>query len=118
MTYARFGPGIGNFVLVGVVVGLVLVAVLWVRFFPESRMGRMFITRRAVGNLGVEKPELVNQTGTALTILRPSGTAVLNGQRVDVVTEGDWLEAGTSVKVVAVEGLRVVVRALHPAEKL
>jgi membrane-bound serine protease (ClpP class) len=117
LTYARFGPGVGNFVLVGVVAGLVLLAVLWVRFFPESRMGRMFITRRTVGNLGVEKPELVNQTGTTLTILRPSGTAVINGQRVDVVTEGDWLEAGTPVKVIAVEGLRIVIRALQPAEK-
>jgi membrane-bound serine protease (ClpP class) len=118
MTYARFGPGVGNFLLIGVVAGLVLLAVLWVRFFPDSRMGRMFITRRAVGNLGVEKPELVNQTGSTLTILRPSGTAVISGQRVDVVTEGDWIEAGTPVKVVAVEGLRVVVRAFHPTDKL
>jgi len=60
----------------------------------------------------------VHQTGTALTILRPSGTAEINGRRVDVVTEGDWLEVGAPVTVIAVEGLRVVVRALHPSEKL
>jgi hypothetical protein len=40
----------------------------------------------AVGELGVEKPELLNGTGVALTQLRPSGTARVNGQRGDVVT--------------------------------
>ena len=60
--------------------------------------------------LVVEKPELLNGTGVALTQLRPSGTASINGQRVDVVTEGGLIERGTAVKVVAVEGARVVVR--------
>ncbi len=115
--YTQFGPATGNLVLMGVLAGLVVLAVLWVRFFPNSRVGRMFITQRSVGNLDVEKPELLHQTGAALTILRPSGIALINGQRVDVVTEGGWLEAGTPVKVVAVEGLRVVVRPLDLAEK-
>jgi membrane-bound serine protease (ClpP class) len=47
-----------------------------------------------------------------LTKLRPSGTAVINGKRVDVVTEGAFIEPGQSIKVVAIEGLRVVVRAV------
>jgi membrane-bound serine protease (ClpP class) len=59
----------------------------------------------------VEKPELLNQTGSALTNLRPAGTAIINDRRVDVVTEGAMIERGTPVKVVAVEGMRVVVRA-------
>jgi membrane-bound ClpP family serine protease len=42
--------------------------------------------------------------------LRPSGTASINGRRVDVVTEGGLIERGTAVKVVAVEGARIVVR--------
>ncbi len=56
------------------------------------------------------KPELLNGTGTALTQLRPSGIADINGQRVDVVTEGDLIERGAQIKVVAVEGARIVVR--------
>lgn len=47
-----------------------------------------------------------------MTTLRPSGTAVINGKRVDVVSEGAFIEAGQVIKVVAVEGLRVVVRAV------
>ena len=62
--------------------------------------------------MGVEKPELLQQAGTALTPLRPSGTASINGRRVDVVTEGPFVERGATVKVIAVEGMRVVVRAV------
>ena len=55
---------------------------------------------------------MLHQTGAALTLLRPSGTAVINGHRVDVVTEGAMIERNAPVQVVAVEGMRVVVRAL------
>jgi membrane-bound serine protease (ClpP class) len=65
-----------------------------------------------VGDIGTERPELLNQTGTAFTNLRPSGTAVINGKRVDVVTEGQMIERGTRVKVIAVEGMRIIVRAV------
>jgi membrane-bound serine protease (ClpP class) len=54
----------------------------------------------------------LNGTGVALTQLRPSGTAKINGQRVDVVTEGALIERGTAVKVVVVEGARIVVREI------
>ena len=75
-------------------------------------MARPFLSDATVGDIGTERPELVGQSGTALTQLRPSGTALLHGKRVDVVTEGGLIEKGADVKVVAVEGLRVVVRAL------
>ena len=83
---------------------------IWLKYFPESRLARKYISRGSVGELGVDRPELLHGTGTALTQLRPSGTASINGQRVDVVTEGGLIERGTAVKVVAVEGSRIVVR--------
>jgi membrane-bound serine protease (ClpP class) len=111
MGYLNHGPRTGNFILFGVLATLLVAAVLWIRFFPHSRLGQTFVTRGALGGLDVERPELLHQTGTALTTLRPSGTALIGGRRVDVVTEGALVERGTPVKVVALEGLRVVVRA-------
>lgn len=110
MAYKHFGPGTGNLVLFAVLGGLLIIGLLWVRFFPNSRLGRMFITRQTSGNLGVEQPDLLEQRGTALTNLRPSGMALINGRRIDVVTEGGLIERGTAIKVIAVEGLRVIVR--------
>ncbi|MFH1567620.1 MAG: NfeD family protein [Gemmatimonadota bacterium] len=51
------------------------------------------------------------RTGTALSALRPSGRARFGERTVDVVTEGAFLDAGTEVTVVRVEGHRVVVTA-------
>jgi membrane-bound serine protease (ClpP class) len=49
-------------------------------------------------------------TGVALTDLRPAGVAEIAGQRVDVVTEGEYLRAGDPVEVLVDEGYRRVVR--------
>lgn len=54
------------------------------------------------------------KTGKALTPLRPSGAAEIFGQRLDVVTGGEFIPAGTPIEVVRVEGGRVVVKAIEP----
>lgn len=112
LAYANFGPQTGNIVLVIVLIGLVLGTMCWMRFLPESRIARRLISNQTIGSLGTERPELLDRTGTALTTLRPSGTALIDGQRIDVVADGAMIERGTAVKVVAVEGARVVVRAM------
>ncbi len=54
--------------------------------------------------------QYLGRDGTALTPLRPSGTADFSGERLDVVTEGDFIKKGSLVKVVAVEVNRIIVR--------
>jgi membrane-bound ClpP family serine protease len=108
--YQGFGFRTGNLVLGGVVVGLALGVFGWLKFFPESRIAKRFVSSSAVGELGVAKPELLHCTGVAITPLRPSGTGLISGKRVDVVTEGGLIDRGASIKVIAVEGARVVVR--------
>jgi membrane-bound serine protease (ClpP class) len=56
-------------------------------------------------------PSMVGALGVAITDLRPAGGVRIDGERVDVVTEGDYLEAGTGVEVVLDDGYRRVVRA-------
>ena len=53
---------------------------------------------------------MIGATGEALTPLRPSGTAQINGKRVDVTAVGDFLESGEQLVVIAADGLRVAVR--------
>ncbi|MFZ5649684.1 MAG: NfeD family protein [Bacillota bacterium] len=60
----------------------------------------------------------VGKTGTSLTPLRPSGAVEVFGQRMDVVTEGEFIPAGTAIEIIRVEGTRVIVRAMAvPLEK-
>ncbi len=108
--YQDFGVTTGNWILVGTLAGLAIGFLVWVKYFPSSRFGRVYASHGVVGDIGTERPELVGQSGVAHTALRPAGVAIINGQRVDVVTEGAMIERGEAVRVVAVEGMRVVVR--------
>lgn len=56
--------------------------------------------------------ELIGKQGQSLTPLRPSGTIVVDQERLDVVTEGNYVDAGKTVEVVKVEGSRIVVREI------
>ena len=54
--------------------------------------------------------ELLSAEGFAITTLRPSGTANINGKRVDVVSEGEMISKNTRLKVIDVKGNRIVVK--------
>src|SRR5579863_5389164 len=110
--YVYFGAKTGTLVFMGVLVALVAGFYFWIKYFPQSPLARSLVSRTVSGEIGTEKPELLDQTGTALSPLRPAGTADIDGKRVDVVTEGQMIEPGAKVRVVAVEGMRVVVRGI------
>ena len=106
--------------LIGLVVTGALVAVL-ARFAGRRGLWRrLALPARLGGEEGfratASRADWTGQRGRALTPLRPAGSADIGGQRLDVVTEGEFLPAGTPVEVVKVEGPRVVVRALPPDE--
>ena len=52
---------------------------------------------------------LIGKTGRAVTTLRPAGTAIFGDERHDVVTEGDYIAENASIRVLDVEGSRVIV---------
>jgi membrane-bound serine protease (ClpP class) len=54
--------------------------------------------------------DLLYAEGVAITTLRPSGTANFNGNKVDVVSDGEMILKNTKIKVTDVKGNRIVVR--------
>ncbi|MBT2734291.1 NfeD family protein [Bacillus sp. ISL-7] len=61
----------------------------------------------------INRTDLLGMEGIALTILRPAGTVIINNERIDAVTEGGFIEQNVIVKVIKVEGARIVVRELE-----
>ena len=59
---------------------------------------------------------MLGRRGVALTVLHPAGVAQIDTQRVDVVSEGGYIDAGTPVVVIADEEYRRIVRAVEPGE--
>src|SRR5688572_20147782 len=66
MAYLNLDNSTANIVLLVVLVGVIAGALAWFKFFPDSRFAKVFISERTVGDIGTDKPELLNQTGTAL----------------------------------------------------
>jgi len=62
------------------------------------------------------RTELVGAEGVAITPLRPAGVGLFGDERVDVVSESEWIEEGTRVRVISAEGYRHIVRAMQPEQ--
>lgn len=58
----------------------------------------------------INRTDLLGKIGKTMTPLRPAGTIDINGERLDVVTEGGFIAVGVDVKVIKVEGVRIIVR--------
>lgn len=94
-------------------------ALVALRFLPRLSFGRRLVLE---GGLSAKQgyasaPETdqrwVGKRGTAVSTLRPAGVADLEGERVDVVSDGEFIEAGERIEVSRVDGNRVVVRRPH-----
>lgn len=87
----------------------------WLRHLPNSgRFSGLLLQgagKREAGFITApSRPELVGQHGIALTDLRPSGSARIGEERLDVVTEGEYVSQGSQVTLVRSDGYRHVVR--------
>lgn len=121
-------------VLVGATTLMIIGAYLILRLLPRRRVFRglalqtslatgsgledsasgersMDTSRRSEGSIS-----LVGLRGIALTDLRPAGMARIDNRRVDVVTEGDFIEEGRSIEVIADEEYRRVVKLIEDPE--
>lgn len=104
----------GFYVLFGVFILVALTTYAWIRLFPKSGIGqKMTLTMdgKAFKSADVHQ-SLLGKTGIAHSELRPAGYALIEGKRIDVVSEGAVVEINTPIRVIKVEGTRVVVRTV------
>lgn len=84
------------------------------KFLPKTEMFNKLILQRNIdlrsGYTSDDKiQELIGKIGKAFTDLRPSGTALIENKRIDVVTNGEYITKGTKIVVISKEGSKVVV---------
>ena len=83
------------------------------RVLPENAFVKRLMFAGAQGPdyvASLDHRHLLGAAGVALSFLRPAGVAMFGDARVDVLTEGDFVPAGTPVRVTRVEGARIFVR--------
>jgi membrane-bound serine protease (ClpP class) len=89
------------------------------KIFPESAFFKRITLSATQGPEYVASSdfsEFLGRTGLAASYLRPAGVANIDGKRITVLTEGDFVPAGTPVRVTRVEGARIFVRRVAPDE--
>lgn len=97
----------------------ILVSILLVKVFGKKMkfFRKIILTDSTNSEQGYvsnrNRTELIGKTGVALTDLRPSGMAILDAERLDVVTEGSFISKGAALIVIKTEGSRIVVREVQ-----
>ncbi len=98
------------------IIAAIVLIFLLAKYLPKSAVFNRLVLSEAEkaeeGFVSVsEEPSLLGKTGFAVTILRPVGIAEIDGKRVEVVSDGKFIQPGSEIKVIKVEGMRVVVSA-------
>jgi membrane-bound serine protease (ClpP class) len=86
-----------------------------IKYFPNTAAGRKMILAHTQTDKRAQSPRMsdwIGREGVAQTVLRPSGMALIDGTRLDVVAESGMIESGSHIKIVAVNENRLVVKKL------
>jgi membrane-bound serine protease (ClpP class) len=109
----RLWMGISLLIAIGVaVIGMILM----IKVFRKKMklFQKMVLTDSADTEKGyvshVNRYDLIGKTGVAITPLRPSGTILIEEERIDAITEGNYIAKDKKIRVVKVEGVRIIVR--------
>ena len=117
IAFSRLGDLTGSIYLAVVLILVPVFILVYFKFFPRSFMGRWLISRdsqdpqKGYSSFSAEKyADLLGREGRSLTVLRPAGTVRIGERKLSVVTEGEYIEKDQPVRVIKVEGSRIVVR--------
>ena len=113
--FKQYGLYAGAALLVTEIIIGVGAAYISIHYFPKTSTGQKMILAMTHADARSQAPrgnELIGREGVARTVLRPSGVAVVDGRRLDVVAESGMIERGSPIKVVAVQDNQIVVRKL------
>jgi membrane-bound serine protease (ClpP class) len=98
------------------VVGAFLVALFVIRYvlprISKTVHGPYLATTLADARFDLPAAETAiqaGQTGTAITLLRPSGKAKIDGEVYDVVSQGEFVPKGSRIRVLKIKGTRIIV---------
>lgn len=82
----------------------------------DSKKGQA-LQQESETELGLEQKwtHYLGREGIAFTILRPAGKGIFGKERLNIVTEGDFIEKGSSIRVIRVEGKNIIVQKINEA---
>ena len=118
LTWVNHGP-VEALGLTIIVLSLIAIAIsMSLRSATRGRLSRskIILKERESNEAGYRSAEdmqvFLGREGETTTVCRPTGMAEFDGVKLNVVSEGEFIPAGTRVRIVLVEGSRIVVRVI------
>ena len=118
LTWVNHGP-VAAMGLTIIVLSLIAIAIsMSLRSATKGRLSRskIILKERESNEAGYRSAEdmqvFLGKEGETTTVCRPTGMAEFDGVKLNVVSDGEFLPAGTRIRIVQVEGSRIVVRVI------
>ena len=112
IAFSDISKTVGFAIVAGDIVLIPVLVIVGLKLLARSPVTLRKTLSRKEG-VSSQPPELdryLDMQGTAVTNLRPAGMAIIDGQRVDVVTRGEYIEKDSVITVTAVTGNQIIVR--------
>jgi membrane-bound serine protease (ClpP class) len=101
---------------IAALIALVIIIVFAYVFRKRGIWNRFILSEQLTTDKGyvpqLSREKWIGQEGVALSMLRPSGLADINGERLDVITSGDYVDKGKPIRVMSVDGTRILVKEI------
>ncbi len=119
LTASTFVEALVMFLILLLVLAIVIILV--VRSASKGRLSRTLVLNDSLskekGFSAVEDMKIfLGKEGKAITMLRPAGIGQFDGVRLDVVTDGEFIEENSDIKIMEVVGRRIVVEVIESKE--
>lgn len=108
----------GLYAVMGVLIGG-FSSFLFLKFLPRRNMWDKITlkdrltTEDGYVTMNEDYHSLIGREGKAVSVLRPVGTIQIDDQTFSAVTSGEWVDKDSKVKVVAVDGTKILVKQIH-----
>ena len=112
--FQAFGAQGGTVAMASLIVASGTFMVGWLYIFPKTSIGKSLTLSKdfSTAKATPDESSLLEQEGEAVSNLGPAGIATIDGRRLDVMAESNWIESGSRIKVVEVTGNRIIVRQI------
>jgi membrane-bound serine protease (ClpP class) len=108
--YSVYGTSAGNYSLASLTllcVGLILIALrsgVWDRIAQKNVLtGKVNVIDESVFHIG--------DRGEAVSALRPSGNALINGHKIEVTTEGESINSKEAIEIIKIRNRKIIVKS-------
>lgn len=112
-TWINYGAMVGSLMMIAVLILVVICLAVSLRSASKGKLSRSKVFMKEGDTTGetvkAEAPLSVGDTGVVESMLRPAGIVIFGDRRVSVVSEGQFIDKGKTVRVSRVEGTRIVV---------